>query len=103
MTDRRQAHRVPVRLSATYRSPTASAEGIVTDLSRHGLFFQGMPDDGIGTAAVIDVRLPDARLSLVGRVARRDERTGIGFCFGELADDERLLIANLVLSAHSAT
>ena len=104
MSDRRLAHRVPVRLSATYRSPTTTAEGIITDLSRLGLFFSGLPGDTIGTPAVIDVLLPHARLSLAGRVARRDDGTvGIGFHFGELGDDARRLIANIVLSAHSAT
>lgn len=101
--DRRESARVPVRLSATYRSVTATTEGLVTDLSRLGLFFSGAPGDGIGTEAVIDVLLPNARLSLAGQVARRDDGTaGIGFRFGDLADDDRRLIANIVLSAHSA-
>gem|GEM_PF-5815621 len=50
------------------------------------------------------MRLPHARLSLAGQVARRDDGSvGIGFRFDRLADDARRLIANIVWSAHSAT
>jgi hypothetical protein len=104
LSERRLAQRVPVRLSAIYRSPTTTAEGMVTCLSRHGLFFEVRTGDGVGTSAVIDLRLPKALLSLVGRVVRRhDGAGGIGFRFADLGDDTRRQIANIVLSAHSAT
>jgi len=51
VSDRRLAHRVPVRLIATYRSSSVTTEGTVTDLSRFGLFFSGVPGDRIGTDA----------------------------------------------------
>jgi hypothetical protein len=104
LMDRRSAHRVAVHLAGTYRSSTTTAEGIITDLSRLGLFFAGLVDH-VGTIATVDILLPHARLSVAGRVARRGDggATGIGFRFDELGDDTRRQIANIVLSAHSAT
>jgi hypothetical protein len=103
VSDRRLAQRVPVRFSARYRSPNRTAEGVITDLSRLGLFFSGVPEESVGTPAVVDVVLPHAHLLVSGKVVRRDDGTiGIGFLFGNLADEARRLIANIVLSAHSA-
>jgi len=102
LTDRRTAERVNVRLTATYRSEHATAHGVVTCLSRRGLFFAGAPGDEIGTHAVVEVHLADRRLVLQGRVARHVDHDGIGLHFDDLADHARRQIANLVLSAHSA-
>lgn len=101
-SDRRTAERVAVRLTATYRSAHGTAHGVVTDLSRKGLFFRGAPGDDIGTVAVVEVHLADRRLVLQGRVARCETHDGLGFHFDDLADHARRQIANLVLSAHSA-
>lgn len=99
--DRRTAERVAVRFVATYRSPHTTAEGLVTDLSRRGLFLAGGAHDAIGTRAVVEVRLADRQLTLMGKVARHHDG-GLGFCFDDLADHARRQIANIVLSAHSA-
>jgi PilZ domain len=104
LMDRRSAHRVAVHLTGTYRSSTTTGEGIITDLSRQGLFFAGLIDQ-VGIFATVDILLPHARLSVAGRVARRGEAgaTGIGLRFDDLGDETRRQIANIVLSAHSAT
>lgn len=98
--DRRTAQRVPVRFVATYRSPSHTVEGVVTDLSRRGLFFAGGSPDHVGTCAVVEVRLADRHLTLSGRIARHHDG-GLGFCFDDLADHARRQIANIVLSVHS--
>lgn len=102
MDDRRSAHRVTVQLTATYRSSTTVSEGLVTDLSRQGLFIAGVPAECVGTAAEIDVELPETSLTLQGRVVRRvDGAIGVGISFDELGDEARRQVANIVLSAHS--
>ncbi|MBK9031675.1 MAG: PilZ domain-containing protein [Myxococcales bacterium] len=104
VTDRRIAERVPVRLTATYRSVHGAIHGVVTDLSRHGLFFAGLHTEDIGTAGVVEVHLRDRQLVLRGRVARHDPgpHGGLGFSFDDLEDHARRQIANIVLSAHSS-
>ena len=38
MPEKRSAYRVPVQLPACYRSPAVTIEGMITDLSRLGMF-----------------------------------------------------------------
>ena len=103
MNDRRQAERVAVRLAATYRSEHHTTHGVVTDLSRRGLYFQGAHGEAIGTMATVEVHLADRRLVLQGRVARVGPHPdGVGLHFDDLADHARRQIANIVLSAHSS-
>ena len=103
MPEKRSAHRVAVKLSACYRSPAATIEGIVTDLSRLGLFLSSAFLDSPGTAGVIEVALPDASqpLFLRGEVVRVDtgEQPGMGIRFDGLPDEVRRPLANFMMEA----
>lgn len=103
MPEKRSAYRVPVQLSACYRSPAATIEGTVTDLSRLGMFLSADFLDAPGTAGVIEVLLPDSVQPLflrgeIVRVATGDQH-GMGIRFGALPDDVRRPLANFMMEA----
>jgi hypothetical protein len=103
MAEKRSAHRVAVKLSACYRSPAATIEGFVTDLSRLGMFLSSSFLDAPGASGVIEVVLPNAAqpLFLRGEVVRVDtgSQPGMGIRFGTLPDEVRRPLANFMMEA----
>jgi hypothetical protein len=103
MPEKRSAYRVPVQLAACYRSPAATIEGTVTDLSRLGMFLSADFLDAPGTAGVVEVTLPGnvQPLFLRGEIVRvaTDGQHGMGIRFGTLPDDVRRPLANFMMEA----
>jgi len=103
MPEKRSAQRVPVRLTACYRSQAATIEGLVTDLSRGGMFLSSAFLDAPGTSGVIEVALPGQGPPLclrgeVVRVASKPE-PGMGIRFHDLPDEIRRPLANFMMEA----
>jgi uncharacterized protein (TIGR02266 family) len=103
MAEKRNAHRIAVRLRASFRSSQAVIEGWVSDLSRGGLFLQSDYLDEPGTSGTIDLELPDGEpLRLPGEVVRVDtnpDRGGMAIRFGALSDDTRRPLANFMIES----
>lgn len=100
MPEKRSAYRVPVQLAACYRSPAATIEGTVTDLSRLGMFLAADFLDTPGTAGVVEVMLPGnvQPLFLRGEIVRVGNG-GMGIRFGALPDEVRRPLANFMMEA----
>ena len=90
MPEKRSAFRVPVQLPACYRSPAATIEGTVTDLSRLGMFLSADFLDAPGTSGVVEVTLPGITqpLFLRGEIVRvaNGPQFGMGIRFASLPD-----------------
>jgi hypothetical protein len=103
MAEKRSAHRIAVRLRASFRSNQAVIEGWVADLSRLGLFLCSDYLDEPGTPGTIDLELPDgASLRLPGAIVRvdtRPDRAGMGIQFEALPDDTRRPLANFMIES----
>lgn len=99
--EQRRSERVPVDLRAHYRSPTLDLDGRVSNLSRSGMFLHADYLDDTGSE--VDVELVVAGrepLRLRGEVVWVDARplsAGMGIRFGELDDQVRRALANLVI------
>ncbi len=100
MPEKRSAYRVPVQLPACYRSPAVTIEGMVTDLSRLGMFLSADFLDTPGTAGVVEVMLPGGvqPLFLRGEIVRVDNN-GMGIRFAALPDEVRRPLANFMMEA----
>jgi len=102
MADQRSAHRVTVRLRASYRSSQTVIEGWVQDLSRLGLFLRADHADAAGARGTIDLELPQgAPLRLPGEVVRvvTGGEAGMAIRFGELPDEARRPLANFMIES----
>jgi uncharacterized protein (TIGR02266 family) len=104
MAEKRAAQRIPVLLRAQYRSNGAVIDGVVDNLSRHGLFLRADLLDTPGTEAVVDLDLPgtEGPLRLPGEVVRVDDRpgrSGMGIRFGALAATARRPLANFMIES----
>jgi|SRR5688572_3116450 hypothetical protein len=103
MAEKRSAHRITVKLRASFRSSQAVIEGWVCDLSRLGLFLQADYLDEPGTAGTIDLELPDGEpLRLPCEIVRVDmtpEHGGMAIRFGALPDDTRRPLANFMIES----
>jgi len=101
MPEKRSAYRVPVQLPACYRSPAATIEGTVTDLSRLGMFLCADFLDAPGTSGTIEVTLPGTMqpLFLRGEIVRVDTagQAGMGIRFDQLPDEVRRPLANFMM------
>jgi len=107
MPEKRSAHRIAVRLRASFRSSAAVIEGWVLDLSRLGLFLASEFLDEPGAEGTIDLELPDGEaLRLPGEIVRVDtapDRPGMAIRFGALNDEMRRPLANfLIETSYSA-
>jgi hypothetical protein len=103
MPEKRNAHRIAVRLRASFRSSHSVIEGWVLDLSRRGLFLCSDYLDEPGANGEIEVELPDGEaLKLPGEIVRVEtssERAGMAFRFGALPDDTRRPLANFMIES----
>lgn len=107
MPEKRSAHRIAVRLRASFRSDQAVIEGWVSDLSRLGLFLCSDYLDQPGATGTIDLELPDhlvgsTPLRLTGEIVRVEttpDRAGMGIRFDALTDDARRPLANFMIES----
>ena len=106
MAEKRAAHRIAVQLRACYRSSQTVIEGVVSDLSRLGMFLRSDFLDAPGQVVTIDLELPgDAEpvlLALTGAVVRVEtapDHSGMGIRFDQLRDDARRPLANFMIDA----
>lgn len=105
--DKREAVRVPVRVTARCRSAQGVViDGVVEDLSRSGMFFRTSEMFGPGSAAEIDLDVPgEAPLRLAARVIRVEHsprREGMALRFVESAVNGRGL-ANFIMRQHASS
>lgn len=107
MAEKRSAHRIAVRLRATFRSSQAVTEGLVCDLSRLGLFLQSDYLDEPGATGTVEFDLPDGEaLRLPGEIVRVDadtDRPGMAIRFGHLSDATRRPLANFMIETSYQT
>ena len=102
MAEKRSAHRVPVRLRASFRSQQTVIEGWVLDLSRNGLFLRADHVDAAGSRGTIDLELPQGTpLRLSGEVVRivTGGDAGMAIRFGDLPDEARRPLANFMIES----
>src|SRR5688572_25936105 len=101
MPEKRSAHRINVKLRASFRSSQAVIEGWVCDLSRLGLFLCSEYLDEPGSIGTVELELPDgAPLKLPGEVVRVEttpDRAGMAIQFDQLPDDARRPLANFMI------
>ncbi len=101
MPEKRSAHRMAVRLRASFRSSQAVIEGWVSDLSRLGLFLQTEYLDTEGADGTVDLELPGhepLRLPCkVVRVETEGDSAGMAICFGALPEHMRRPLANFMI------
>jgi len=107
MPEKRSAHRIAVRLRASFRSNQAVIEGWVSDLSRLGLFLESDYLDEPGSSGTVEFDLPDGEpLRLPGEIVRVDtdvERPGMAIRFGHLPDSTRRPLANFMIETSYQT
>lgn len=103
MAEKRSAHRIAVKLRASFRSSQVVIEGWVSDLSRLGLFLRSDYLDEPGSAGTVELELPDgAPLKLPGEVVRVEtvpDRAGMAIQFAALPDDTRRPLANFMIES----
>jgi hypothetical protein len=103
MPEKRSAHRINVKLRASFRSSHAVIEGWVCDLSRLGLFLRSDYLDEPGATGTVDLELPDgAPLRLPGEVVRVEtspDTAGMAIRFAALPDDTRRPLANFMIES----
>ena len=103
MAEKRSAHRIAVKLRASFRSSQAVIEGWVCDLSRLGLFLRSDYLDEPGSHCTVDLELPDGEpLKLPGEVVRVEMtpgNAGMAIRFASLPDDTRRPLANFMIES----
>ncbi len=101
--EKRSAHRVNVRLRASFRSSQSVIEGWVSDISRLGLFLRAEHLDNAGARGTIDLELPKSPpLRLRGEVVRvvlANGVSGMGIRFDHVPDEARRPLANLMIES----
>lgn len=102
MSERRHAHRVQVSLTVRYISDDVALSGVVSSLSRTGMFLRSDYLDSRGQSVAIAVTLPGeaAPLELAGEVVRVVEdprRAGMGIRFTAVPSDTRRKLANFMI------
>ncbi len=99
--EQRRAPRIPVDLTARYRSETVSMDGRVGNLSQDGMFFVTPYLDDARDDVAVELDLPDvdAPIQLTGQVCWVDDgpHAGMGIRFINVALRERLLLANFLI------
>jgi uncharacterized protein (TIGR02266 family) len=104
--DRRASHRFPVELEAHYLSASMSMAGVISNLSRTGVFMRSEFLDDEGSRITLHIVLgksPD-RLAVDGEVVRvdaRPTRSGMGIRFTDLSAASRQKLANFVIKEGS--
>ena len=102
--DKREATRVPVRVPARCRSHGLVIEGYVEDVSRNGLFLRAPKLVAKGSAARIELEMPDGEpLCLeaeVVRVEHNSERAGMGLRL-IVEPRHRRSLANFIMRQHA--
>ncbi len=103
MPEKRAAHRIEVHLRACYRSSQTVIEGVVSDLSRLGMFLRTDFLDIPGQEVTIDLELPgESPLHLSGAVVRVEtepDHSGMGIRFDQIPDAARRPLANFMIDA----
>ena len=103
--DKREAVRIPVRVSAQCRSQGVVIEGVVEDVSRSGLFLRAHQPLAAGSSAEIELDLPgEPPLHLNAEVVRVEddpERAGMGLRLIVDVPDSRQL-ANFIMRQHAS-
>jgi|SRR5688500_8309976 hypothetical protein len=103
MAEKRSAHRINVKLRASFRSSQAVIEGVVCDLSRLGLFLRADYLDEPGSSGTVDLELTDGTpLKLPGEVVRVETtpgNAGMAIRFASLPDDTRRPLANFMIES----
>jgi hypothetical protein len=102
MNERRLAHRLEVHLPARYSSQSASMSGVVSSLSRSGLFLCSDFLEGPGEQASLRLELPGEAepLLLSGVVVRATEdprRAGMGLRFDSLPSATRRRLGQFLI------
>ncbi len=103
MSERRDAQRIDVHLTARYNSEAVTLSGWVANLSRHGMFLRSEFLDTMGAQASMEVRLPgeQAPIALAGEVVRVVEmpgRSGMGIRFREIDPSALRKLANFMIA-----
>jgi len=96
-SDRRQTPRVAVHLSATYRSLSRTVDAHVLNLSQSGLFLKCSDCDQVGTAAHVELALPNREPLVLDGVVVWSDPSGMGIRFGDLERDARMALANFIM------
>jgi S1-C subfamily serine protease len=103
MAEKRAAHRIAVHLRACYRSSQTVIEGVVSDLSRLGMFLRTDFLDTPGQEVAIDLELPGEELlqlrGAVVRVETAPDHSGMGIRFDQIPDRARRPLANFMIDA----
>ena len=104
--DKREAVRVPVRLTARCHYDGLIIDGTVEDVSRSGLFMRAPKWILPGSDADLDVDVPGEGQPLrfraeVVRIEHGSDREGIGFRFHQRTETYRPL-ANFIMRQHQA-
>ncbi len=102
MSERRNAKRIDVHLTARYHSEAVTLSGRIANLSRHGLFLRSEFLDTLGAQANLAVRLPGEAIpiALAGEVVRVVEKpgcSGMGIRFRAIEPQALRKLANLML------
>ncbi len=102
MSEKRAAHRVPVRVRARFETPSTVIEGWVTDVSRLGLFLRASLVDANGLRGTIDLDLSQREslrlpCEVVRVVAGADG--GLGMRFGAIPPAARCPLANFMIES----
>ena len=102
--DKREAVRVPVRLTARCHYHGIIFDGTVEDVSRSGLFLRAPKWIRLGSDAELDVDVPGEGQPLrlraeVVRIEQGNTREGIAFRFHQRAETHRPL-ANFIMRQH---
>ena len=102
--DKREAVRIPVRVSAQCRAHGVVIDGVVEDVSRSGMFLRAPKLVAAGSSAQIELDLPgEPPLHLnaeVVRVEHSSQRAGMGLRIIVDAEDSRPL-ANFIMRQHA--
>jgi uncharacterized protein (TIGR02266 family) len=103
LSDQRRSPRIPVNLSAEYRSPHLHLDGRVTNISQGGIFFRSDLLDESGVEARVALNLPERNepLELVGDVAWINDAQGdpgMGIRFRDVPLVDRILLANFMIN-----
>jgi hypothetical protein len=102
--DKRDAVRIPVRVTARCRTSGVVIDGLVEDLSRSGVFLRSHATLAPGASAELDLDLPgEGTLRMEAKVVRVEARPreGVAFRFVEDAEPNRTL-ANFIMRQHAA-
>lgn len=102
-SDQRKYPRLPVNLSATYRSASLTIKGQVSNLSQSGLSLRCSRTDPLGTQAVLELELPssDSPIALPARVIwvsiDPDRGATMGVRFEEATQEALTVLSTFVL------